>query len=112
MAALRRVLGRQAFISIEVPGDWETLRSIDCPSDSRCRDNFARIAADAYISVMGYGYHSPLYPGPVTGNDSNLYGDSHEPLLAGFDHVSDNQAIEYLRFIGVPADRVLLGFPA
>lgn len=112
VTALRQALGKQAFISIEVPGDWETLRSIDCPSDSRCRDNLARIAADAYISLMGYGYHAPSYPGTVTGNDSNLYGDPHEPLLPGFYHISDNQAVEYLTFMGVPADRILLGFPA
>jgi chitinase len=112
VAALRQALGGQAFISIEVPGDWETLRSIDCPSDSRCKDNLALVATDAYISLMGYGYHGPLYPGTVTGSDSNLYSDPHEPLLAGFYHVSDNQAIEYLTFMGVPADRILLGFPA
>ena len=112
VAALRQALGGQAFISIEVPGDWETLRSIDCPSDSRCVDNLALIAADAYISLMGYDYHCPFYPGTVTASDSNLYNDPHEPLLAGFYHVSDNQAIEYLTFMGVPVDKVLLGFPA
>jgi chitinase len=112
VAALRRGLGAQAFISIEVPGDWETLRSIDCPADSRCKANLALIAGDAYISLMGYGYHGPLYPGTVTGNASNLYSDPHEPLLAGFYHVSDNQAVEYLTFRGVPPDKILLGFPA
>ncbi|MGA7541143.1 MAG: glycoside hydrolase family 18 protein [Steroidobacteraceae bacterium] len=112
VAALRQALGGRAFISIEVPGDWETLRSIDCPSDSHCGNNLALIAADAYISLMGYGYHGPLYPGTVTGNSSNLYTDPDEPLLAGFYHVSDNQAIDYLTFMGVPADRLLLGFPA
>lgn len=112
VVALRRQLVGQAFISIEVPGDWETLRSIDCSSDSRCKDNLALIAGDAYISLMGYDYHGPLYPGAVTGSDSNLYSDPHEPLLAGFYHVSDNQAVEYLTFMGVPADRILLGFPA
>lgn len=112
VGALRQALGGRAFISIEVPGDWETLRSIDCPSAARCRDNLVLIAADAYISLMGYGYHDPFYPGTVTGNDSNLYSDPHAPLLPGFYHVSDNQAIEYLTFMGVPADRILLGFPA
>jgi chitinase len=112
VAALRQALGEQAFISVEVPGDWESLRSIDCASDSRCGDNLALIAGDAYISLMGYDYHGPFYPGTVTGSDSNLYSDPHEPLLAGFYHVSDNQAVEYLTFRGVPADRILLGFPA
>lgn len=112
VAALRQALGGLAFISIEVPGDWETLRSINCPSYSRCGHNLALIAADAYISLMGYDYHHPFYPGTVTGSDSNLYSDPHEPLLAGFYHVSDNQAVEYLTFMGVPADKILLGFPA
>ncbi|MGH8202792.1 MAG: glycosyl hydrolase family 18 protein [Steroidobacteraceae bacterium] len=112
VAALRQALGNEAFISIEVPGDWETLRSSDCPSYSRCRDNLALISADAYISLMGYDYHGPFYPGTITGSNSNLYGDPQEPLLAGFYHISDNQAVDYLTFIGVPADRILLGFPA
>lgn len=112
VAALREALGSLAFISIEVPGDWETLRSIDCPSNPHCGHNLAVIAADAYISLMGYDYHNPFYPGTVTGNASNLYSDPHEPLLAGFYHSSDSQAVEYLTFMGVPADRILLGFPA
>lgn len=112
VAALRQALGSQAFISIEVPGDWETLRSIDCPSYSGCRDNLVLISADAYISLMGYDYHGPFYPGAVTGSNSNLYSDPHEPLLPGFYHVSDNQAVDYLTFRGVPAVRILLGFPA
>ena len=112
VATLRQALGGQAFISVEVPGDWETLRSIDCPSDSHCGNNLAVIAASAYVSLMGYDYHRPFYPGTVTGSDSNLYSDPHEPLLAGFYHVSDNQAVEYLTFMGVPAYRILLGFPA
>jgi len=33
--ALRRALGPTAFISIEVPSDWETLRSLDCPAGQR-----------------------------------------------------------------------------
>lgn len=112
VAALRRALGEQAFMSIEVPGDWETLRSLDCPSDSRCRDNLELIAAHAYVSLMGYGFHAPSYPATVTGTASNLYSDPHEPLLAGFYHVSDNRAVEYLTFMGVPPERILLGFPA
>lgn len=110
--ALRQALGGQAFISIEVPGDWETLRSIDCPADMRCRDNLALIAANAYVSLMGYEYHGPYSPGTITGNDSNLYSDPDEPLLPRFYHGSDNQAVEYLTFRSVPAGKILLGFPA
>ncbi|MGH8218027.1 MAG: glycoside hydrolase family 18 protein [Steroidobacteraceae bacterium] len=112
VVSLRQALGGRAFISIEVPGDWETLRSIDCPLDTHCRGNLGLIAANAYVSLMGYDYHGPDYPGKVTGNDSNLYSDPDEPLLPGFYHGSDNQAIEYLTFRGVPSGRILLGFPA
>jgi chitinase len=111
-ADLRQELGETAFISIELPGDWETLRSIDCPADADCRDNLALLASSAYISLMGYDYHGPDYPGGITGGASNLYTDPNEPLLAGFYHVSDNQAIGYLTFRKVPPGRILLGFPA
>jgi len=108
---LRKKLGEQVFISIEVPGDWETLRSIDCPTDTTCSNNLGIIADNAYVSLMGYDFHGPYYPGAVTGNDSNLYSGSDEPLLPNFYHLSDNQAIEYLTYMNVPADRILLGFP-
>lgn len=112
VTALRQALGARAFVSIEVPGDRETLRSIDCPADTRCRDNLALIAGNAYVSLMGYGYHGPRYPGTITGNDSNLYSDPDEPLSPRFYHASDNEAVDYLTFRSVPADRILLGFPA
>ncbi len=63
IASLRQSLGPAAFISIEVPADRETLRSIDCPADAHCRNDLALIAADAYVSLMGYDYHHPDYPG-------------------------------------------------
>ncbi len=109
---LRRALGPGAFISMEIPADRETLRSLDCPADTRCRANLAHIAADAYVSLMGYDFHGPRYPGGITGNDSNLYADPDEPLVPQFYHVSDNQAVEYLTFRRVAPSRILLGFPA
>lgn len=111
--ALRSALGPTAFLSIELPPDWETLRSIDCRRRNVCAHNLAAFARVAYLSLMGYAIHLPTYPGPaLTANDSNLFSDPHEPLRAGFDHVSDVQAIDYLTFMGVPPDRILLGFPA
>lgn len=111
--ALRSALGPEAFISIELPTDWETLRSVDCRNLKTCDHHLAALATVAYLSLMGYAVHLPSYPGPaVTANDSNLFSDPNEPLLAGFDHVSDDQAVDYLTFVGVPADRILLGFPA
>ncbi len=112
VASLRQALGPAAFISIEVPGDRETLRSIDCPADTHCRNFLALIAGDAYVSLMGYDYHSPNYPGSVTANHANLYADPDEPLLARLYHVSDNDAVEYLTYRGVPPEKLLLGVPA
>jgi chitinase len=108
---LRKALGEHAFISIELPGDWETLRSFDCPADSRCHYNLGAVAQSAYVSLMGYDFHGPEYS-PVTGHHANLYSDPDEPLLAGFYHLSDQQAVEYLTFRHVPANRILLGYPA
>jgi chitinase len=108
---LRKALGERAFISIELPGDWETLRSFDCPAGSRCHYNLGAVAQSAYVSLMGYDFHGPEYS-PVTGNHANLYSDPDEPLLAGFYHLSDQQAVEYLTFRRVPANRILLGYPA
>jgi GH18 family chitinase len=111
VSRLRKALGDRAFISIEVPADWETLRSFDCPSFSGCSGNLASVARNGYVSLMGYSFHGPDYPGPVTGNDSALYSDPEEPLVPGFYHASDEQAIEYLTFRKVPVDRILLGYP-
>lgn len=112
VGSLRQALGPDAFISIEVPGDRETLRSIDCPADTRCHNNLALMAADGYVSLMGYSYHGPDYPGAVTANHSNLYADPDEPLLPRLYHISDNDAVEYLTYRGVPAAKLLLGVPA
>jgi GH18 family chitinase len=111
ISGLRKELGDQAFISIELPGDWETLRSFDCPAGSRCRYSLGAASQDAYVSLMGYDFHGPEYA-PVTGHHANLYSDPDEPLLAGFYHLSDQQAIEYLTFRQVPVRKILLGFPA
>jgi hypothetical protein len=87
--ALRSALGPAAFLSIELPTDWETLRSIECRGTRGCSDNLAALARVAYLSLMGYAVHVPSYPGPaITANDSNLFSDPSEPLLAGFDHIS------------------------
>jgi chitinase len=112
VAALREELGKKAFISVEVPGDWETLRSMNCPTNNACKNNLRTIALNAYVTLMGYDFHDPYYPGIVTGNDSNLYSIPNEPLLGGFYHSSDSQAVEYLTYQDVPANRIILGFPA
>lgn len=111
--SLRFALGPTAFISIELPTDWETLRSIDCTGANVCVGNLDDLARVAYLALMAYAVHMPSYPGPaITANDSSLFSDPTEPLDPGFDHISDVQAIDYLTFLGVPANRLLLGFPA
>jgi chitinase len=112
VARLRSELGRQAFVSVEVPGDQETLRSMDCPTSNSCSPNLRTMAANAYITLMGYQFHDPYYPGTITGNDSNLYDSPDEPLLPDFYHASDNRAIEHLTYQGVPPEKIILGFPA
>lgn len=112
VASLRSELGQQAFVSVEVPGDRETLRSMNCPNNSSCNANLRTIAANAYVTLMGYQFHDPYYPGTITGNDSNLYSSPDEPLVPDFYHGSDNQAVEYLTYQGVPPEKIILGFPA
>lgn len=112
VVALRKALGPQAFISVELPADRETLRSLNCPDNRSCQANLRTIAANAYVALMGYQFHDPFYPGAVTGHDSNLYGSPDEPLIPDFYHGSDHQAVEYLTYQGVPPERIILGFPA
>ena len=52
VASLRSVLGPTAFISVEVPADWETLSSIECGGTLSCHDNLAAISRSAYLSLM------------------------------------------------------------
>lgn len=109
---LRRELGNRAFISVEMPGDYETLHSMDCSADNVCHDNLRMIARNAYVSLMGYEFHNPAYPPYITGNSSNLYTDPHAPSSPGFYRISDDQAVGNLIVSGVPARKIILGFPA
>ncbi len=102
---LRAQLGDHYFISVEMPGDNETLHSIG-------QKNWAIISKNAYVSIMGYEFHSFLYKPYVTANNSNLYSDPNEPNISGFYHISDDQAVKYLTYQGVPVNKIILGFPA
>lgn len=102
---LRLSLGQQYFISIETPPDNETLKSIG-------RNNWTIIANNAYVSIMGYEFHSYLYTPYYTANNSNLYSDPNEPNVKGFYHISDDQSVKYLTYLGVPANKIILGIPA
>ncbi len=102
---LRKKLGAQYLITIEMPADSETLHSIG-------RNNWAIIAKNAYVSIMGYEFHSYLYPPDITANNSNLYNDPNEPSVKGFYHISDDQAVKYLTYLGVPVNKIILGYPA
>ncbi|HTV80008.1 MAG TPA: glycoside hydrolase family 18 protein [Steroidobacteraceae bacterium] len=95
IAELHQELGPRAFMSLELP----------------CQRNLATVAQSAYLSLMGYDFHGPEYS-PVTAHQANLYSDPEEPFLAGFYHLSDQQSLDYLTFRRVPAQMILLGFPA
>lgn len=112
VVGLSQALGKQAFISVEMPGDHETLHSMDCSAANVCHNNLRMIAENAYVSLMGYDFHNPTYLPYVTGNSSNLYTDSHAPSPSSFYRISDDQAIKYLIGSGVPAGKIILGFPA
>lgn len=102
---LRVSLGNAAYISVELPGDNETLNSIG-------RKSLDLISNDAYISLMGYEFHSAFYSPLITGNNSNLYSDAAEPNINHFYHISDDQAVKHLTYLGVPPNKIILGFPA
>lgn len=100
--ALRKALGNKTLIFITVAPDqniksnaWSTLSN---------NANF--------ISDMCYDFHAPFYPPNYTGYNSNLYSDSHEPMIKGFYHISCDQSIKNLTFLGVPKEKVILGYPS
>lgn len=102
---LRQQLRKSNYISIELPGDNETINSIG-------RKNLDNLSNNAYISLMGYEFHSAFYPPDITGNNSNLYSDANEPNINDFYHISDDQAVKHLTYLGVPSNKIILGFPA
>lgn len=102
---LRSQLGKSDYISIELPGDNETINSIG-------RKNLDKISKNAYISLMGYEFHSAFYQPYITGNNANLYSDAGEPNTNHFYHISDDQAVKHLTYLGVPSNKIILGFPA
>lgn len=103
---LRQKLGPNMLITLEVAPDPETQRSIG-------RKNWAVIANNVnYISVMCYDFHSHLYAPYITGHHANLFNDSNEPLIASYYHISCDNAIKYLTYLGVPPNKILLGVPS
>lgn len=103
--ALRKKLGNDYFISLETTGDYETIGSIGSK-------NWIKISKNAYVCMMGYGFHDYLDSPHLTGNNSNLYSDPNEPNVKGFYHISDDQAVKYLTYLGVPVNKIILGYPA
>ncbi len=57
--SLRSALGSRSFISVELPIDWETLRSIECAGTDDCSGNLAGLARGAYLALTGYAVHMP-----------------------------------------------------
>lgn len=102
---LRKKLGKSAIIILTTAPDMETLHSIGM-------ENWEIIAKYVnYVSVMDYDFHTAFYKPYYTGYNSNLYSDPNEPELHYYYHISCDQSIKYLTFLGVPSSKILLGFP-
>lgn len=103
---LREKLGNSTFISITAPSDFETLHSIG-------RSNWKKIIKNInFVSLMAYDFHTAFYSPHYTGYNSNLYADPNEPELSGYYHSSVDQSIKYLTFLGIPTEKIMLGFPS
>lgn len=103
---LRAKLGKGAIISMTSDPDTETIRSIG-------RKNWAAITNDInFLSVMRYDFHTSSYEPYYTGYNSNLFSDPNEPNIANYYHISCDQSIKYLTYLGIPAQKIVLGFPS
>ncbi len=102
IAGLRKKLGPNALIIVTV-----------APDQNITRQGWTKIANNAsFISDMCYDFHAPFYLPHYTGYSSNLYSDSNEPMMNHYYHISCDQSIKYLSFLGVPNEKILLGYPS
>lgn len=100
--ALREKLGASALITIAI-----------APDQNIKRQQWQLIAKNAsYIADMCYEFHAPSYPPHYTGYSSNLYPDPNEPMMNEYYHISCDQSIKNLAFLGVPPEKIVLGFPS
>lgn len=102
VTALRQKLGKDLIITIDMEPDQQIKESY-----------WGVISANVnYISDMCYDFHSSYYFPHVTGYNSNLYSDPNEPMIKSYYHISCDQSIHYLTFLGVPPQKIILGFPS
>lgn len=102
VTALREKLGPQKLIFATV-----------APDQNIKREAWEIISKQSsYVSDMCYDFHTPFFSPYFTGYNSNLYSDPNEPLLSGYPHVSCDQSIKQLTFLGVPAQKIILGYPS
>ncbi|OGT29796.1 MAG: hypothetical protein A3E87_05550 [Gammaproteobacteria bacterium RIFCSPHIGHO2_12_FULL_35_23] len=102
VTALREKLGKNLIITI------------DMEPDQQIKQSYWKIISGNvnYISDMCYDFHSPYYFPHMTGYNSNLYSDPNEPMIKSYYHISCDQSIHYLTFLGVPTQKIILGFPS
>ena len=77
------------------------------------QENWKPIAANAsFIADMCYDFHSAFYPPYYTAHNSNLYPDPNEPVTKNYNHLSCDQSIKNLILLGVPSQKIILGYPS
>ena len=88
--------------------------TIDMEPDQQIKQSYWKIISSNvnYISDMCYNFHSPYFSPHITGYNSNLYSDVNEPMIKNYYHISCDQSIHYLTFLGVPPQKIILGFPS
>lgn len=102
VTALREKLGQKMLIFATVAADQNIKR-----------ESWKIIAEkSSYVSDMCYDFHTPFFSPYITGYNSNLYSDPNEPMLSGYVHISCDQSIKQLTFLGVPAQKIILGYPS
>jgi len=100
--ALRKKLGSDKIIIVTVSAD----QNINAKSWKKISEQVN------YVSDMCYEFHSPFNQPAITGYNSNLYADFNEPLISRYYHISCDQSIKSLTFLGVPPDKIVLGYPS
>lgn len=102
ITTLRTTLGPNRILSIAIAPD-QTIQHLA----------WKQISANVnYISDMCYDFHTPFTNRRITGHNSNLYPDITEPMLSEYYHISCDESLRRLTFLGVPTQKILLGFPA
>lgn len=102
VTALRQKLGPNVLIIVTI-----------APDQNITREFWQPLAGNAsYIADMCYDFHAPSFQPYYTGYNSNLYSDSNEPMMNHYFHISCDQSLKLLTFLGVPPEKIILGYPS